>query len=413
MKRKIVRLLFLFLLFLIPLSSPAWAEGTPESLGTLLQDLKSPDYEKAWKAAEQLGRFPQSKSQIAPALIEALHHQWDHCSGDIRGILADSLAKLKAKEAVFPLLDLLKSGKGIDHECAECGCCFLALTPQDELAGRFFDPFCENSVLAAIHQLADFSHSKAMADLIAQGSRWRPELLISLGKVGIPRYAHFISRYKDDKKAEVRIAVAQALGIMDNDEITIPVLLQLLSRREEEFSVRWAAGQSLIQIGKRKENPRLKQQLAGLLKGEDKMTVARAARALALLGDGKGLPRLRDFTKDQEAKLRFEAVMYLGEVGDVKSKDLFLQGTKDENLIVPAAAIHALGRIADPSFIPRLQQACDEALRYGGTLDTKLKQGMSEKVLREQYGYRVYDLRETLQEALERVQTKPGPTKKN
>ncbi|MDH7499107.1 MAG: HEAT repeat domain-containing protein [candidate division NC10 bacterium] len=413
MKRKILSLLFLFFLFLIPLSSSDAGELSPGSLGSLLQDLKSPDYQKAWKAAEELGRFPRSKSQIVPALIEALHEEWEHCSGDIRGVLAESLAQMKAKEAVFPLLDLLKSGKNIDHECAECGCCFLPLTPQDELAERFFDPFCENSVLAAIHQLADFSHSKAMADLIAQGSRWRPELLITLGKVGLPRYAHFISRYKDDQKAEVRIAVAQALGMMDNDAITIPVLLQLLSRRDEEFSVRWAADQSLIQIGKRKGNPRLKQQLAGLLKGEDKMTVALAARALAHLGEGKGLLKLRDFTKDAEAKLRFEAMMYLGEVGDVKSRDLFLRGTRDENLMVRAAAIHALGKIGDPSSIPRLQQACDEALRYESVLDGKLKAGTSEKALREQYGYRVYDLRETLQQALEGLQTKASPTKKN
>jgi|GEM_PF-3136676 len=400
-------------LFLASISSGGWARVNPEPLDALLQDLKSPDYEKAWRAAELLGGFPRSRSQIVPALVEALHQEWDHCSGDIRGSIAQSLIQLKAKEAVFPLLDLLRSGKGIDHECAECGCCFLVLTPQDELAGRFFDPFCENNVLAAIHQLSDFSHSKAMADLIGQGSQWKPELLITLGKVGPPRYAHFISRYKDDQKAEVRVAVAQALGTMDNDAITIPVLLQLLSRSKEEFSVRWAADQSLIQIGKRKENPRLKQQLADLLKAEDKLTVALAARALALLGEGKGLPRLRDLARDREAKLRFEAMIYLGEVEDAKSKDLFLQGTKDQNLMVRAAAIHALGRIGEASLIPLLQRAGEEALRYEGMLDAKQKQGTSEGTLRQLYGYRVYDLRETLQQALEMIRTRAAPGAKD
>jgi hypothetical protein len=104
------------------------------------------------------------------------------------------------------------------------------VTPADLPAERSHDPFCEPGVLAAIHALADFSHSKAMADLVTAG-KWAPELLITLGKVAPPRYAHFIGRRKDDPDPSVRRAVAVGLGLMDNDAIAIPVLIQLLTRR--------------------------------------------------------------------------------------------------------------------------------------------------------------------------------------
>lgn len=48
-----------------------------------------------------------------------------------------------------------------------------------------YDPFCGNSVLATISALADFSHSKAMADLVTAG-KYKGELLVTLGKVGRP-----------------------------------------------------------------------------------------------------------------------------------------------------------------------------------------------------------------------------------
>jgi len=96
-------------------------------------------------------------------------------------------------------------------------------------AERKYEPFCGNTVLATINALADFSHSKAMADLVIAG-KWKGELLVTLGKVGPPRYANFIGRYKDDPDLSVRQAVAAALGLIDNETIAVPVLIQLLSR---------------------------------------------------------------------------------------------------------------------------------------------------------------------------------------
>jgi len=47
------------------------------------------------------------------------NREWASCSGDVRDAAARSLAQLKAKEAVVPLLELVKSGRPLEHECVE------------------------------------------------------------------------------------------------------------------------------------------------------------------------------------------------------------------------------------------------------------------------------------------------------
>ena len=71
-------------------------------------------------AAQELGKYPQHRAQVVPALIEAITtRNWDRCPADVRDATARTLAELGAKEAVVPLLALVKSGTPIDHECVE------------------------------------------------------------------------------------------------------------------------------------------------------------------------------------------------------------------------------------------------------------------------------------------------------
>lgn len=227
-------------------------------------------------------------------------------------------------------------------------------------------------------------------------------------EVGLPRYAYFISRYKDDKEVEVRKAVALALGQIENDDITIPVLIQLLSRSDEDFFTKWEASSSLIQIGKKKKNQNLKKRLLDLLTERDKISVALAARTLAALGEGKGLLKLREMAADEEAKVRLEAVMYLGEEADAGSKEILIKRLKDESLAVRGCAIYALGRTGDPSIIPILKKAFEDANDYQKELKKKLESGVNEKLLREKYGFELFDLRQTLQEAIDTLGKRRG-----
>ena len=411
--RKIVKCLVPLIILTFSTTAAAGGQNNADTVNSLLEELKSSDYEKAWEAAQSLSRFPQHRAQIVPALITALDYQWSNCSGDIREAIAHSLAELKAKEAAFPLLKLVRSGKSIEHECAECGCCFNALTPGDEIGSRGFDPFCANSVLWAINQVADFSHTKAMADLVSEGKA-KPHLIITIGKVGLPRYAYFISRYKDDKEIAVRRAVALGLGLMKNDAITVPVLLQLLSRSDENFLVRWEASNSLTKLAQNKPAASLQSRLANLLNNRDKMIVLLAARTLALLRLDKGAAKLRDLATDQDADVRSEAVMCLGEASDIGPRDVLINRLKDESLKVRAAAIFALGQSGDLSVMPILQEAFERSNGYQEELQKQRKSGGSEneQLLREKYGLGAFDLSQTLQEAIDALQRKADKMKR-
>lgn len=277
----------------------------------------------------------------------------------------------------------------------------LAVTPADVLAERAHDVFCERGVLAAIDALADSSHSKPIADLITAG-KFRPELLTTLGRVGAPRYAHFIGRYKDDTDAPTRRAVAASLGLIDNEAVALPVLVQLLTRGSgtEDFLVRWEASESLVKIGRRKGPARVQMRLVDLLRERDRMTAALAARALARVGDARGVAALRHLTRDGDAGVRAEAVLALGELAEAGSSEVLIGRLTDESLAVRACAVYALGRVGGASVIPALRAAVEASTEYERELERRRQGGESEITLRERYGLGAYDLRETLQEAI-------------
>lgn len=407
MGRRIMRRTALVLaLLLAPLSVSFSGEGNADDVESLIRGLKSKSYETAWSSTNELPKFPKERERIVPALIDALGYEWEKCTGDIRQGIAYALTALKAKEGVFPLLDLLKKGAATEHECAECGCCFLPLSVGDIFEERNLDPFCENGVLKAIDLLADFSHSKAIADLITEGKH-RTELLITLGKVGLPRYAHFISRYRNDNNAEVRRGVAIALGSIDNDEVSVPVLTGYLSRTGEEFLVRWDASDSLVRIGRRRDNPGLGMRMRDLLTREDATTAGLAGRVLARLGDGRGVRKLRELAERGDT----EAILYLGEAGDADAKELLIRKLKDENLAVRAFAMFSLGRIGDSSTIPLLREAFETSLDVAKARDEKRKQGASERDLAARYGYPQGGrdiLEATMFEAIDSIEKRAG-----
>lgn len=98
----------------------AHGQDDASTVGALLRDLKSPEFEPAYRAAERLRTYPRYRAQIVPAAIEALKTlDWDRCAGDVRDTIARTLGELKAKEAVGPLLEVVKSGTPIEHECLE------------------------------------------------------------------------------------------------------------------------------------------------------------------------------------------------------------------------------------------------------------------------------------------------------
>jgi HEAT repeat protein len=276
------------------------------------------------------------------------------------------------------------------------------VTPADELGARAADPFCGSGVLGAINEMADFSHSKAIADLITDGHATRDRLILTLGKVGPPRYANFVGRFKDDADPEIRRAVAGALGLLDNPPVTVPVLVQLLARGDgaDVFGVKWEAAQSLLAVAKRPGGDVVRPRLAALLGEADGVTVALAARTLAALANARGLTKLRELTTHAEPRARREALLALGELRDKGAADAMRARLKDDHLGVRATAIYAVGRIAGAAAASELRAATYDALVYEKQLQARKQRGESEESLRQRYGLSEFDLRETLQQAL-------------
>jgi HEAT repeat protein len=237
------------------------------------------------------------------------------------------------------------------------------VTPADELAARAADPFCGSNVLGAVNELADFSHSKAIADLISAGNPSKDR---------------------------------------DNPGVTIPVLIQLLARgsASDAFGVKWEASESLIAIAKRPGSDAARPRVAALLGEADTMTAVLAARVLAAVGDARGVAKLRDLPGHADARTRQEAILALGALPDRGGADVVRRRLKDDNVAVRATAIYALGRIAGAGAATDVRAAGHDALAYEAQLEARKQRGESEETLRQRYGLGMFDLRETLQQAV-------------
>jgi HEAT repeat protein len=101
-----------------------------------------------------------------------------------------------------------------------------------------------------------------------------------------------------------------------------------------------------------------------------------------------------------DPRARQEAVMALGELRDAGSRDPVTRRLTDDHLAVRAAAVYALGRIAGPSAAAQLRAAVQQALDYERQVEARKQRGENDDDLRRRYGLGVFDLRETLQQAL-------------
>ncbi len=98
----------------------AVAQSDAARVTALLRELKNPDFDRASAAASELRKYPQHRQPIVAGLVDAVRTgEWNRCGGDMRDAIAHHLGELKATGAVVPLIEVVKSGKSIEHECAE------------------------------------------------------------------------------------------------------------------------------------------------------------------------------------------------------------------------------------------------------------------------------------------------------
>ncbi len=359
------------------------------SLEELKQALGAHDVEVAWRAINGIprGLAPQQKEEAIKLLTKALRKEWPRCAGDIRQDIAHQLASLDAKEAIPDLLELIRANKHIEHECAECGCCFLSWSVNDTFLELEPDFFCENTLLRALHALATFSYAKEISELVESKTPYRPQLLAILGKIGHPHYTHFIAKFADSEP----LAVAYALGIIKQPS-GIPVLGSLLENSNE--SVRWAASQSLTMIG----GERVVDTVKLRLHHPNKDVRALAARTLGVLGVADGLSVLRHLSREEKASgTRSMAIAYLGQLKDFESRPTFIAGLKDKSLLVRTYSMYALGYVGETSHVPAIEASLFQAKAIDPATPANKE------------GSRLID--ETAREALEQIRSRSGAGK--
>jgi HEAT repeat protein len=110
--------------------------------------------------------------------------------------------------------------------------------------------------------------------------------------------------------------------------------------------------------------------------------------------------KLRELAGHPDARTRREAVLALGTLPDKGGAAVVRRRLKDDNLAVRATAIYALGRIVGATAASELRTASNDALAYEAQLEARKQRGESEESLRQRYSLGVFDLRETLQQAL-------------
>ena len=68
------------------LALTAAASSAPDDaarVNALLRDLRHPDFEKSYAAAQALAGYPRHRAQIVPVLVGALRtREWPRCTGD-------------------------------------------------------------------------------------------------------------------------------------------------------------------------------------------------------------------------------------------------------------------------------------------------------------------------------------------
>jgi len=152
----------------------------------------------------------------------------------------------------------------------------------------------------------------------------RADAAFALGDMGVDEVTPELLRALDDRKRIVRTAAARALGRLQAEEATVPLVEAFVEHRVP----RGVAGDALLRIG------------------------------------SKIAPQLRDLAGSPEIELQATALTLLGLVGDAGDSDVALERLQDPAADVRVAAAEALGRIGSPHAEPALHVALDDRMRF-------------------------------------------------
>ena len=252
-------------------------------------------------AAEALGREPKDARAVAP-LIAALRDS----DNDVRCAAATSLGALDAREAVEPLLVLLRGGPG---------------------------DWC------AIEPLGELGDARAVPPLVERFDEGRARA--ALGKLGTAAVVPLVTELDEGLRPDQAIAIGEVLARADA-EAALPLLLARL-----EVDAGFVAGNAAWALGGLGDPRAVEPLLAAFREGN-----GNAGQALAQLG-GAALPGLEAHLREPSAPHRDRAAANLGETRDPTVIPILERGVVDADPVVARGSARALAHLAgahvDPS----------------------------------------------------------------
>ncbi len=266
--------------------------------------------------------------EAVPALLDHLHD----AAGTVRASVAVALGRIRASEAVAPLIEVLRW----DVSRAARG--------------------------AAATALGNIGASRAVAALTdALGDRAenvRDSAATALGKMGAPEATvPLIKMLRKGRNRAIRGAAATALGNVGASEAIAPLIGAL---QDKALSVRGSAAAAL---GKIRASEAIAPLIEMLRKGRDQMTRQTAATALGRIGTSEAVLPLIDTLRDKAHRVRADAAIALGKIGEVDAVPALIEALHDRAPTVRASAARALGSIGGAEASAALTEALHDQVK--------------------------------------------------
>lgn len=242
------------------------------------------------------------------------------------------------------------------------------------LGGRALDAMAGFSVQIGSWQLDQYTVLMALALLLTAVSLWifrqvRGDSGVSTGQFaglflqGNPlRAFESMIRYHRAHDERAAVFMTERLG-QAQSHLTVDELLDAL--RDPRFNVRYEA---IISIARMRPDPRLTDELIGIMQGKSPALSVIAAWALGRMEDARAVPPLRQGLDSTYRSIQSHCARSLATLGDRQSIPILLTRLQDEpDYGLRIAYASALGKLkaheATPVLLPLLQDADDESIR--------------------------------------------------
>ena len=167
---------------------------------------------------------------------------------------------------------------------------------------------------------------------------------------------HLTAHLERERDPDVRAAVVKNLGAFDHHAAG-PLMLELLSNRDESAKVRVAAAQGLGQLSQQPDG--VADGLIEALGDQSEEVRAAASATLEPMADEALVPVLLDHLQELDSDKAVDLVRLLERLGDERAVDVLIGHSRSEHVALRGAAVEALGRLGDPRAVEVLAQSLD------------------------------------------------------